>query len=140
MKYIKLFEARKIDDPFYHFALAINEYLILFIDPKYNPKVKWTSAIIDIRSQEESTIFIEIIKFLSWDAGVKEDKLMNFFDIVFWDITDIPTANNAIMEVLNKYPIKKLNTAGYNYRFPISILKNITDDFEILVAIKKYNV
>ena len=146
MKYLELFEAKKkTEDPFYHLAVAIRDYLAENIDVRYDPKIKYYYSTIRICGNEkfDGVHLCEINTYHGREKDVFSLRIVNLEGVAkrgepytrFGEVED--NMKKEILKVLKKFPIKEFYDI---YKFPKSIVYEMTEEFEKLVAAKKYNL
>ena len=130
MKHLKLFEAKKkTEDPIYHLADAMKDYLSDFLAKSNTPGtfqtvVKYFYSSARIMNKTNTLNYISIIKC--------ESTTLKYFNILLNS-----DCRSLFDEILDKY---KLNTFTDADRFSYVDVENIINDIRMKIAANKYNI
>lgn len=147
MKYIKTYERlKKVEDPFYHLAVTINDFIWQngdFVSSGkgiYGPEVKWFYSNIRIKTKYRDFVFINK-KFIK-----------NYFVLSFSD--NLHSSALIVLEKLkelfinykkvNNIDTSKVNISGRHgdgtIFFPNECVDDLTDYINMYVVSDKYNL
>lgn len=149
MKYVSTYESRrKIDDPFYHLAVALRDYLAENIDPRFNPQVKWYHSIVSIYGDQkfDGILLVKINSLYRMDDGEFTIGIENLELVPKRYSDEKYSAWNQVRDNMKKELLKEFGKFDvykfYDdvYKFKKSIVPEMTEYFSMLASTKKYNL